>query len=79
MANLFMLTRGCKLVIPAPTFNASVGLEAAEAEGATIWYGTPTMYVDLLGRHQRTRFDLTVTALLKYLVSSDEIRLNLSH
>ena len=49
MANLFMLTRGCKLVIPAPTFNADVGLEAAQTEGATVWYGTPTMFVDLLG------------------------------
>jgi len=56
MANLFMLTRGCKLVIPAPTFNASVGLEAAEAEAATIWYGTPTMYVDLLASPRRSSF-----------------------
>ena len=42
----------------APTFDAYRGLQACQEEGTNIWYGTPTMYVDLLDNPNRPEFDL---------------------
>ena len=49
IGSLAMMTRGARMVIPAPTFDALKGLRASAAEKTNIWYGTPTMFVDFLG------------------------------
>ena len=58
MGSLAMIIRGTRLVVPAPTFDAYKGLQAVEQEETNIWYGTPTMYVDLLDNPRRAEFKL---------------------
>ena len=50
--SLAMISRGSKLVFPAPSFSAEKALAAIKTEKTNIWYGTPTMFVDMLS-HQR--------------------------
>ena len=51
--SLAMVTRGAKMVFPAPSFNPEKALEAVRNENTNIWYGTPTMYVDMLAHPSR--------------------------
>lgn len=58
IGSLAMMTRGARMVIPAPTFDALKGLRASAAEKTNIWYGTPTMFVDFLDHPDKSKFDL---------------------
>ncbi|XP_063816769.1 medium-chain acyl-CoA ligase ACSF2, mitochondrial [Pseudophryne corroboree] len=50
LGSLIMAVYGPTLVLPSPTFEARAVLEAISAEKCTSFYGTPTMYVDMLGQ-----------------------------
>ena len=48
------MIRGVRLHFPAPTFDPVESLKAIVTEKCSIWFGTPTMYVDMLERAQQT-------------------------
>jgi len=67
--SLSMITRGAKMVFPAPSFNPEKALEAVRNENTNVWYGTPTMYVDMLAHPSRANqeyFLLTRVDCLKF-------------
>ncbi|KAG2460814.1 ACSF2 synthetase, partial [Polypterus senegalus] len=47
---MVMAIHGSTLVFPSPSFDGRAALEAIETERCTNLYGTPTMYVDIMGQ-----------------------------
>ena len=70
------------MVVPAPTFSAYAGLDAAANHGANIWYGTPTMFVDFLDNSGRGDFDFegkTFRGLMAGSMCPEQLLLDLRH
>uniref|UniRef100_A0A8C4XHL2 Medium-chain acyl-CoA ligase ACSF2, mitochondrial n=1 Tax=Erpetoichthys calabaricus TaxID=27687 RepID=A0A8C4XHL2_ERPCA len=47
---MVMAIHGSTLVFPSPSFDGRAALEAIQTERCTYLYGTPTMYVDIMGQ-----------------------------
>lgn len=56
---LCMAVHGITLVFPSPGYSCSANLQAVERERCTFFYGTPTMFVDLLNSPDREKHDLS--------------------
>ncbi|XP_075701179.1 medium-chain acyl-CoA ligase ACSF2, mitochondrial [Rhinoderma darwinii] len=50
LGSLVMAVYGPTVVFPSPSFDARALLQAISQEKCTVMYGTPTMYIDLLGQ-----------------------------
>ncbi|XP_073540181.1 medium-chain acyl-CoA ligase ACSF2, mitochondrial isoform X1 [Phyllobates terribilis] len=50
LGSLVMAVYGLTIVFPSPGFDAQALLQAISQEKCTFMYGTPTMYIDLLGQ-----------------------------
>jgi len=59
MGNLAATSHGACVVIPAPTFDPVLTLEAVAVERCTSLYGVPTMFIALLGVPDFTSYDLS--------------------
>ena len=74
-----MMLRGPRIVYPAATFNATKALEAVQQEGCNAWYGTPTMYVDMLAHPNRDgiEFDKENIGLMAGAMCPEQLLLDL--
>jgi fatty-acyl-CoA synthase len=59
MGNLAATSHGAAMVIPAPSFDPTMTLEAMQAERCTSLYGVPTMFIAELAVPDFGRFDLS--------------------
>ena len=59
MGNLAATSHGAAMVIPAPSFDPALTLEAVQAERCTSLYGVPTMFIAELAVPGFDRFDLS--------------------
>ena len=59
LGNLACTTHAACIVIPAPSFEPRVTLEAVQDEGCTSLYGVPTMFIAELALPDFDEFDLT--------------------
>lgn len=77
--SLAMITRGAKMVFPAPSFNPEKALDAVRNENTNIWYGTPTMYVDMLAHPSRANqtFDKPNYGLMAGAMCPEQLLLDL--
>ena len=53
LGSLPCFIRGARLHYPAPTFNPTESLKGIDEESCNIWFGTPTMYVDMLSQAEQ--------------------------
>ncbi|XP_020385309.2 medium-chain acyl-CoA ligase ACSF2, mitochondrial [Rhincodon typus] len=58
-ATMNMVIYGCMVVFSSPHFDGRAALEAIQRERCTVIYGTPTMYLDMLGQKDFSTFDLS--------------------
>ncbi|XP_051889243.1 medium-chain acyl-CoA ligase ACSF2, mitochondrial [Pristis pectinata] len=58
-ASLMLAIYGCQLCFPSPSFDGRAALKTVVSERCTIIYGTPTMYIDMLGQQDFSTFDLS--------------------
>ncbi|CDQ61808.1 unnamed protein product [Oncorhynchus mykiss] len=56
---IVMATHGITLVSPSTGYDGRANLAAMESERCTFVYGTPTMYIDMLGQPDLAKFDLS--------------------
>ncbi|XP_060108451.1 medium-chain acyl-CoA ligase ACSF2, mitochondrial [Heteronotia binoei] len=56
---MVMAIHGTSLVFPSLSFEAKAALKALEQEKCTHVYGTPTMYIDILGQPDFDTYDLS--------------------
>ncbi|KAM9560287.1 medium-chain acyl-CoA ligase ACSF2, mitochondrial [Salvelinus alpinus] len=56
---IVMATHGITLVYPSTGYDGRANLAAMESERCTFVYGTPTMYIDMLGQPDLAKFDLS--------------------
>uniref|UniRef100_A0A8C8MFR9 Medium-chain acyl-CoA ligase ACSF2, mitochondrial n=1 Tax=Oncorhynchus tshawytscha TaxID=74940 RepID=A0A8C8MFR9_ONCTS len=56
---IVMATHGITLVCPSTGYDGRANLAAMESERCTFVYGTPTMYIDMLGQPDLAKFDLS--------------------
>jgi fatty-acyl-CoA synthase len=56
---LTCLVSGASMVLPSPTFDPLLTLEALHEERSTVIYGVPTMFIAQLDHAEFARFDLT--------------------
>lgn len=56
---LVMAMHGATLVFPSSGYNSQANLAAMQAERCTFIYGTPTMYIDMLGQPDLPTYDLS--------------------
>ncbi len=54
-----MITVGCAMILPAPTFDAAATLDAIERHRGTVIYGVPTMFIAQLDHPQFRERDLS--------------------
>uniref|UniRef100_A0A8C9WLY3 Medium-chain acyl-CoA ligase ACSF2, mitochondrial n=1 Tax=Scleropages formosus TaxID=113540 RepID=A0A8C9WLY3_SCLFO len=54
-----MGVHGATLIFPSTGYDSRANLEAIQKERCTFIYGTPTMYIDMLGQHDLQKFDLS--------------------
>ncbi|KAM9425060.1 medium-chain acyl-CoA ligase ACSF2, mitochondrial [Pholidichthys leucotaenia] len=60
---LCMAMHGVSLIFPSAGYDGNANLRAMESERCTFFYGTPTMYIDMLNQPHLMKYDLsTVTA-----------------
>jgi fatty-acyl-CoA synthase len=59
LGNLACTTHGAAIVIPAPTFDPALSLEAVERERCTALYGVPTMFIAELALPNFAEYDLS--------------------
>jgi fatty-acyl-CoA synthase len=59
LANLACVTHGAAMVIPAPTFDSALTLEAVQKERCTSLYGVPTMFIAELSLPNFADYDLS--------------------
>ncbi|KAJ8251391.1 hypothetical protein GJAV_G00220830 [Gymnothorax javanicus] len=57
--SLIMAQYGATMVFPSMTYNVRANLEAIQEERCNFYYGTPTMFIDLLGQPDLHKFDLS--------------------
>ncbi|KAL0984248.1 hypothetical protein UPYG_G00139030 [Umbra pygmaea] len=57
--SIVMALHGVTLVFPSAGYDRHANLVAMEKERCTVVYGTPTMYIDLLGQPDLKKFDLS--------------------
>ncbi|XP_063315132.1 medium-chain acyl-CoA ligase ACSF2, mitochondrial [Pelobates fuscus] len=62
LGSLIMAIYGCTLVLPSPSYDARKLLEAVYKEKCNCMYGTPTMYIDLLGQPDFATYGSTLTS-----------------
>ena len=70
IGSLSMMCRGTRLVIPAPTFDAGMGLAAIREQNANIWIGTPTMFIDMLDHPNRSSIKITDSGFRGFMSGS---------
>ena len=58
LGNLAAVTSGAAMVYPAEAFNPLQTLETVEAEGCTVLYGVPTMFIAMLSEPDLDAFDV---------------------
>ncbi|XP_036428431.1 medium-chain acyl-CoA ligase ACSF2, mitochondrial isoform X2 [Colossoma macropomum] len=56
---MVMAVHGITLVFPSTGYDGRANLAAIEKEKCTFIYGTPTMYIDMLGQPDLPKFDLS--------------------
>ncbi|KAJ8251392.1 hypothetical protein GJAV_G00220840 [Gymnothorax javanicus] len=56
---LNMAQHGVTLVFPSTSYDSRANLEAIQRERCNIFFGTPTMYVDILGHSDLKKYDLS--------------------
>ncbi|TSK14804.1 Acyl-CoA synthetase family member 2, mitochondrial [Bagarius yarrelli] len=56
---MVMAVHGITLVFPSTAYDGRANLAAMQDEKCTFVYGTPTMYIDMLGQHDLAKFDLS--------------------
>ncbi|KAM5135518.1 medium-chain acyl-CoA ligase ACSF2, mitochondrial [Mantella aurantiaca] len=61
LGSLTSILYGPTLVLPSPSFQARAVLEAVSKEKCTSVYGTPTMYIDMLGEPDFASLSSTLT------------------
>ncbi|XP_076855650.1 medium-chain acyl-CoA ligase ACSF2, mitochondrial [Brachyhypopomus gauderio] len=49
----------CTLIFPSTAYDGHANLEALQKERCTFVYGTPTMYIDMLGQPDLAKYDLS--------------------
>ncbi|KAG7460251.1 hypothetical protein MATL_G00219320 [Megalops atlanticus] len=54
-----MALHGVTLVFPSTAYDGRANLEAMQKERCTFVYGTPTMYIDMLGQPDLDKYDLS--------------------
>jgi fatty-acyl-CoA synthase len=59
LANLACVTHGAAMVIPAPTFDSALTLDAVQKERCTSLYGVPTMFIAELALPNFAEYDLS--------------------
>uniref|UniRef100_A0A3Q3SVA8 Medium-chain acyl-CoA ligase ACSF2, mitochondrial n=1 Tax=Mastacembelus armatus TaxID=205130 RepID=A0A3Q3SVA8_9TELE len=59
LAGINMAVHGITLVFPSPAYSARASLEAIQNEKCNFIYGTPTMYIDMLGYQNLHKYDLS--------------------
>ncbi|GGJ85606.1 AMP-binding protein [Pseudomonas matsuisoli] len=59
MGNLGCITHGAAMIYQAASFEPLATLRAVAEERASILYGVPTMFIEMLGLPERTSFDLS--------------------
>jgi fatty-acyl-CoA synthase len=59
LGNLACTTHGAAIVIPAPTFDPALSLEAVQRERCTALYGVPTMFIAELALPNFAEYDLS--------------------
>uniref|UniRef100_A0A8C5QZQ5 Medium-chain acyl-CoA ligase ACSF2, mitochondrial n=1 Tax=Leptobrachium leishanense TaxID=445787 RepID=A0A8C5QZQ5_9ANUR len=62
VGSLVMAVYGLTLVLPSPGYDARCLLEAISQERCTCMYGTPTMFIDLLGQPDFAAYTSTLTS-----------------
>ncbi|XP_056405398.1 medium-chain acyl-CoA ligase ACSF2, mitochondrial isoform X3 [Hyla sarda] len=62
LGSLVMAVHGPTLVFPSPSFEARALLQAISQERCTTMYGTPTMFIDLLGQPDYASLSSTLTS-----------------
>ncbi|KAM4662570.1 medium-chain acyl-CoA ligase ACSF2, mitochondrial-like isoform 2-T2 [Discoglossus pictus] len=73
IGSLVMTIYGTTLIFPSPTFEAKAVLQAISKEKCTGVYGTPTMYIDLLGQPD---FDAHTSSLIFGVIGGSPIPLD---
>uniref|UniRef100_A0A4W4F1R4 Medium-chain acyl-CoA ligase ACSF2, mitochondrial n=1 Tax=Electrophorus electricus TaxID=8005 RepID=A0A4W4F1R4_ELEEL len=56
---IMMGIHGITLIFPSSAYDGYTNLETLQKERCTFVYGTPTMYIDMLGQPDLAKFDLT--------------------
>ncbi|KAF7705443.1 medium-chain acyl-CoA ligase ACSF2, mitochondrial [Silurus meridionalis] len=56
---MIMAVHGATLVFPSTAYDGRANLAAMQNEKCTFVYGTPTMYIDMLGQPDLAKFDLS--------------------
>ncbi|XP_064172407.1 medium-chain acyl-CoA ligase ACSF2, mitochondrial [Anguilla rostrata] len=56
---LSMAVHGITVVFPSPGYDGRANLEAIQKERCNYFYGTPTMFIDMLGQPELNKFDLS--------------------
>ncbi|XP_061080296.1 medium-chain acyl-CoA ligase ACSF2, mitochondrial-like isoform X1 [Conger conger] len=56
---LNMAQHGITLVFPSTAYDGRANLESIQKERCTFFYGTPTMFIDLLGQPELKKYDLS--------------------
>ncbi|XP_049924572.1 medium-chain acyl-CoA ligase ACSF2, mitochondrial-like isoform X3 [Epinephelus moara] len=54
-----MAVHGITLVFPSPGYNSRANLEAIQSEKCNFFYGTPTMYTDMLSQPDLHKYDFS--------------------
>ncbi|XP_067101405.1 medium-chain acyl-CoA ligase ACSF2, mitochondrial [Osmerus mordax] len=54
-----MAVHGATIIFPSPGYDGHANLVAMESERCTFVYGTPTMYIDMLGNPDLAKYDLS--------------------
>ncbi|XP_063077684.1 medium-chain acyl-CoA ligase ACSF2, mitochondrial [Engraulis encrasicolus] len=56
---MVMAVHGATLVYPSPGYDSRANLAASQNEKCTFMYGTPTMFIDMLGQPDLATYDLS--------------------
>jgi fatty-acyl-CoA synthase len=59
ISNLASITHGSTIVIPSPSFDPKLSLEAVEKERCTVLHGVPTMFISMLEEPTFDQHDLS--------------------
>ncbi|XP_048846611.1 medium-chain acyl-CoA ligase ACSF2, mitochondrial-like [Brienomyrus brachyistius] len=57
--DMCMAVHGVTLVFPSPGYDGRANLEVIQNERCTFVFGTPTMYIDMLGQYDQNKHDLS--------------------